>query len=89
MRIAPTSLAGTDHAADYREIYEELEKEMVQTYDTHEKDREHYDQRISKLEKEKDEWRNKHVALQKTHSSTTATMQVCGQMRKAVMVTDV
>ncbi|KAL7418546.1 NADH:ubiquinone oxidoreductase [Cryptotrichosporon argae] len=54
-----------------RELEEELERELATT----EKQQEELREKIKRLEAEKDEWKMKHINLQKMHSSTVTNMQ--------------
>ncbi|ORY33396.1 hypothetical protein BCR39DRAFT_519784 [Naematelia encephala] len=54
-----------------KELENELENELAER-EQKEADQK---QRIKRLEADVEDWRNKHVALQKTHSSTTSAMQ--------------
>ncbi|BEI94668.1 uncharacterized protein CcaverHIS019_0702490 [Cutaneotrichosporon cavernicola] len=55
-----------------RELEQELEKELEATEAKHAD----LQERIQRLETDKDEWKNKFIALQKQHSSTVSTMQL-------------
>lgn len=55
-----------------RELEQELEKELEATETKHAD----LQERIQRLEADKDEWKNKFIALQKQHSSTVSAMQL-------------
>ncbi|WVQ74219.1 hypothetical protein IAR50_003814 [Cryptococcus sp. DSM 104548] len=68
----------TDTRAELEEFQQsskELEDEMEQELSANDKQQADLREKIKRLEQEKDEWKNKHIALQKMHSSTTSAMQ--------------
>ncbi|KAE8539400.1 hypothetical protein D1P53_004500 [Cryptococcus gattii VGV] len=68
----------TDTRAELEEFQQsskELEDEMEQELAANDKQQADLRERIKRLDAEKEEWRTKHIALQKMHSSTTSAMQ--------------
>ncbi|WVQ84646.1 hypothetical protein IAT38_006801 [Cryptococcus sp. DSM 104549] len=68
----------TDTRAELEEFQQsskELEDEMEQELASNDKQQADLRDKIKRLEVEKEEWRSKHISLQKMHSSTTAAMQ--------------
>ncbi|TYJ54229.1 hypothetical protein B9479_005156 [Cryptococcus floricola] len=60
---------------EFQQSSKELEDEMEQELSANDKQQADLREKIKRLEQEKDEWKNKHIALQKMHSSTTSAMQ--------------
>ncbi|ODN99046.1 hypothetical protein I350_07199 [Cryptococcus amylolentus CBS 6273] len=60
---------------EFQQSSKELEDEMEQELAANDKQQADLREKIKRLEQEKDEWKNKHIALQKMHSSTTSAMQ--------------
>ncbi|WVO21231.1 uncharacterized protein IAS62_002538 [Cryptococcus decagattii] len=68
----------TDTRAELEEFQQsskELEDEMEQELAANDKQQADLRERIKRLDAEKEEWRTKHIALQKMHSSATSAMQ--------------
>ncbi|OXM77478.1 hypothetical protein C364_05040 [Cryptococcus neoformans Bt63] len=60
---------------EFQQSSKELEDEMEQELAANDKQRTDLRERIKRLDAEKEEWRTKHIALQKMYSSTTSAMQ--------------